>query len=216
MEAATSGRTNRGLYAGLAAGTAGAVVLATVGLLLDDHLPLVDVWALDVLRTTQGEPAYTVVTAVSDGLGAVCVGGAAAAIAWLVWQAPRHAWRLALGYVLLFLLLAGSAELLKAVFARPHPVGMADWSFPSAHVAIVATATLITVGILGRLITRWRRHLVMLAVIVVAVIAVTRVWLGEHHVTDVVATAAGYAGLGYAGLRLLDTWLVARSVDRAP
>jgi undecaprenyl-diphosphatase len=89
-------------------------------------------------------------------------------------------------------------QILKRVVARPRPCGpdghllaLVDppdpFSFPSGHAA-AATAVAAT-------LTRWDPRLGLLVLPVAAAVAVSRVRLRVHHVSDVLAGAA----LGLAG-----------------
>jgi undecaprenyl-diphosphatase len=78
------------------------------------------------------------------------------------------------------------------------------YSFPSSH-ALSSTATYLTVALLTmrRLRRRWLGKLVIAATsLLVLVIGVTRLYVGAHYVSDVVAGWAG--GLGVA---LVCAWL---------
>ena len=96
------------------------------------------------------------------------------------------------------------------------------YSFPSSH-ALSSTATYLTIALLAarRLRRRWTRILVVVgSALLVFVIGVTRLYVGAHYLSDVVAGWAG--GLGVA---LLCAWLderwaapheALRSADRGP
>ncbi len=117
-----------------------------------------------------------------------------------------------------------SMELLKQVLQRPRPtdqlVGAAGWSFPSGHSTdaaawwLTAAAAALWVG--GARWVRWQRALVGVAAVLVAVVVgVTRVYLGVHHPTDVLA---GWS-LGIVWAWLIVVTLLGRSVEppvRAP
>jgi membrane-associated phospholipid phosphatase len=146
------------------------------------------VTAMQALSTLGSAPAYVVVF-----LAVVC---------WLLWRRRR---RLA-AYVVVSLV--GSAllnEVVKRLVDRarpvlPHPVARAaGWSFPSGHAqsAVVAYTVLLIVFVplVGAVL---RRLLVAFAVVMVLAIGFSRVALGVHFVSDVLA---GYA-LGAA-------WVVA-------
>jgi membrane-associated phospholipid phosphatase len=106
----------------------------------------------------------------------------------------------------------GIGELLKRAFERPRPplvdpavhplVAVPDsYSMPSGHAA-TAFAAAVAVGLFHRRLRWW---LFALA----ALVALSRVWLGVHYLTDVIAGAA----LGTAVAVAL--WLVARSAVSA-
>jgi undecaprenyl-diphosphatase len=105
-------------------------------------------------------------------------------------------------------------SLLKFSFARPRPelvshlVDVNSFSFPSGH-ATMATVTYLTLGVLlARVQQRRRMKLYLLAVasILVFIVGFTRVYLGVHWPTDVLA---GWClGTAWAlGCWLVATWL---------
>lgn len=84
---------------------------------------------------------------------------------------------------------------LKAAFARPRPTivpplaVVGSTSFPSGH-SMIAAAVYLTLGaLLARTTTRWRLRIYYLgaALLMTAVIGVTRVYLGVHYPSDVLA-----------------------------
>lgn len=93
---------------------------------------------------------------------------------------------------------------LKLLFGRARPllwervVDVGQYSFPSGHAMI----SLVTFGMIGYLLSnqfpRWRSGIIGLTIVLVAGIGLSRMYLGVHWPTDIVA---GYA----AGL----VWLVA-------
>lgn len=120
---------------------------------------------------------------------------------------------------LAFAATAGGAVLsivLKGVFARPRPElvphlsYVATSSFPSGH-SMLAAVTYLTLGaLLARLVERWRLKLyfVAVAVLLAGLVGASRVYLGVHYPTDVLAGWS--AGLAWA----VGCWLVARYLQR--
>lgn len=186
----------------LAAGLIGATLLLLGGLLLADRVPAVDQWGLDTMRVASDGPMEPIIHALSDGLWIAAMAGCIASLGWLLWRGRRRALGPALGSVAVFLVLAPSSELLKDLFGRPHPVEPLEYSFPSTHVTMVTVSVVIAAAIGARLAPQWRRFTVAVAFAAILVTAATRVLLGEHHLTDVAVTAAGYAGLGLLGVTL--------------
>lgn len=86
-------------------------------------------------------------------------------------------------------------DLLKDFFARerptivPHLMGASDPSFPSGHTMISATFYPTIAELFGRLVQRRRLrfYLLGLGVFVAALVGFTRIYLGVHYPTDVVA-----------------------------
>jgi undecaprenyl-diphosphatase len=109
-------------------------------------------------------------------------------------------------------------ELVKAVMARARPdlldpiVVERGFSFPSGH----STLSMAAYGILAVLVTRTRlprglrATVVVVLAVLVALIGLSRVWLGVHFPTDVLAgwTTGALVVAGYAALT--------RGVSRAP
>jgi len=133
-----------------------------------------------------------------------------AAVSGFLWLAQkRGAMWLVLASTIGGLLLS---SLLKYYFARPRPdivPHLADVdtaSFPSGHSMMSAVAYLTLGALLGRLVTRPLLKLYFLAVacLLTGLVGVSRVYLGVHYPTDVLA--GWLAGLVWATF----CWLVAR------
>lgn len=122
--------------------------------------------------------------------------------------------------------IAGGAvlsELLKHVFARPRPelvahlVDVQTMSFPSGH-AMSSAVTFLTLGaLLTRVQGRWRLKIysLSLAIFLTILVGLSRVYLGVHWPTDVLA--GWFAGAAWAmGCWLLATWLQSRGQIEPP
>jgi membrane-associated phospholipid phosphatase len=105
----------------------------------------------------------------------------------------RHAPRLA-GWLVLTVLLTDPLDTLikdSVARARPHfahPVlTLTSYSFPSGHAfgSIVGVGALLLVG-LPMVRPSWRRPLIALGVVIVALVGYARVGLGVHYLSDVV------------------------------
>ena len=118
----------------------------------------------------------------------------------------------------LFLSLAGgsiASTLLKQLFARPRPdlVAHADRvftsSFPSAHAMVATVAWLTLAAITVRFVPRrsLRRFIMTMACIIAIIVGASRVYLGVHWPSDVLA---GWAvGTAWAGC----AWLTAHYLE---
>jgi undecaprenyl-diphosphatase len=134
-------------------------------------------------------------------------------IGFLFLSGKRHAmWLTLIATVGAVLLTAG----LKASIGRPRPEvvphlqHVTSSSFPSGH-SILATAVYLTLGaLLAREVSplRMRVYVLSAAVVVTMLVGVSRVLLGVHYPTDVLAGCA--AGLAWS----LTCWLVARYLQR--
>jgi undecaprenyl-diphosphatase len=121
--------------------------------------------------------------------------------------------------VFVTLAVAGGAvleTLLKLGFARPRPelvshlVDVTSFSFPSGH-ATMATITYLTLGVLVARVQDRRRmklYLLAVAILVALIVGISRVYLGVHWPTDVLA--GWCVGAAWA----LACWLVATWLQR--
>lgn len=116
---------------------------------------------------------------------------------------------------LLVIAVGGSALLsvaLKAGFDRPRPdlvphaAEVYRASFPSGH-AMVGATTYLTLGVLSARLQRYRRTallIIALAVLISVLVGVSRVYLGVHYPSDVLA--GWIAGAVWAQLCALAAW----------
>lgn len=182
-----------GLGGVLAAGVLSAVFLAMVAARWPP-LEAADTAVLEAANSTVSgsSRAVSVLHVLTD------LGGAEAA--WLLlsltvaWLLVRRLRRLAVYVAATGLGAAVLAPGIKAIIGRARPVvdiaitSAPGPSFPSGH----ALGSTVTYGVLLLVFlpaapARWRRPLVLSAVALVAVVGVTRVALGVHHPSDVVA-----------------------------
>jgi undecaprenyl-diphosphatase len=167
---------------------------------VDPADPLGPAWLEHVMRDITSLGSFTVVTLVTLG-----------AIGYLLIDGKRAAALFVLTAV------AGGAvlsELLKHVFARPRPdlvahlVDVQTLSFPSGH-AMLSAVTFLTLGaLLTRVQSRKRlkAYLLSVAILLTLLIGASRVYLGVHWPTDVLA--GWCAGAAWAmGCWVLATWL---------
>jgi undecaprenyl-diphosphatase len=106
----------------------------------------------------------------------------------------RRAWWTAAWLVTAVVLVTPLTTLLKELFGRVRPdfaeggVRYESLSFPSGHSSGIAT--LVTAGLIlawPLLAARARRWLLAVGVLLVVLVGLTRIWLGVHYLSDVVA-----------------------------
>ena len=108
------------------------------------------------------------------------------------------------------------STLLKSAFARPRPSVVPHLSmvytssFPSGHSMLSATVFLTLGALLGRFVKpfRLKAYFLIIALVLTLLVGVSRVYMGVHYPTDVLAGWA--AGLAWA----LICWLVARHLQK--
>lgn len=154
---------------------------------------------LQSLRTAWGNRLMVAITEMGDG--AVTTSVTLAVLSWLLW---RRVWRAAAYW----LTAVGGAAILTPIIKRsvnwPRPTdlysGWDAFSFPSGH----ATINTVLYGFLGFLVARElpprrRAWVIGAACVLVALISVSRLYLGAHWLADVTAGIA----IGTAWVMLL-------------
>lgn len=132
--------------------------------------------------------AWTVVT----GLGAGPVLSAVGVVAALV-LASRRRWAAAAGLLASLVAVFVSWGVLRLVVARPRPGGglvetATATGFPSGHAANTAAAATLALGVLGpALAYHGRVVLAVLGTSFALTVGISRVVLGVHHLSDVLA-----------------------------
>lgn len=180
-----------------------------------------DTWAIESLRRTD-DPATPVgpswvheagrdLTALGGSI--VMIGVTLAVIGYLLLVRKYHAiWLVVAATAGAMILTWG----LKELFARerpdnvPHLSIVHSPSFPSGH-AMIASAVYLTLGVLMAQLVPQRRvklYFLTLALLTAFFVGVSRVYMGVHYPTDVLAGWTG--GLVWALL----CWLVARYLQR--
>jgi undecaprenyl-diphosphatase len=133
---------------------------------------------------------------------------------WLLWQRrPRIALFVAataLGSSLLNT--AVKAAVSRARPVLPHPVETSGgWSFPSGHAqGAIVTYLLVLIAVLPVLHGVWRRAAVAVAVVMVAGIGFSRIALGVHFLSDVIAGYALGAGWVAVAAAVFGVWRIDR------
>lgn len=130
---------------------------------------------------------------------------------WLVWQ-RRFSTAVAIGGIFLFAKLLETG--LKLTFERarpsvvPHFQDAGGYSFPSGHtMTAVITYGLLAAVLVGQLSGRARYVPPVLATLIIAAVGFSRIYLGVHYLTDVLAgtlVAGACLILAVAALHLLD------------
>lgn len=170
----------------------GLIALAniTFGLVARHAFFNADLSIFNLMREMRNAPADEImITLTMLGDGLVMLPLAVAMVLWLIWHKSYRAAAAAT-----IALVAGKifVPLLKEVIQRPRPIslygGAEAFSFPSGH----ATMAALTFGILAVLVShsmgRWGRSLVYaICAIIVVAIAYSRVYLGAHWLSDVLA-----------------------------
>lgn len=160
----------------------------------------------ELLRLINGGLAHPALDAAMVGLTIVGLAYVWVWIALPLWRRGNH--RDALDFLLLFAAVELVTWALKVAVDRPRATGLRvvlpsllaplDPSFPSGH----ASRAFAAAGLLGQRLRRWRWPLYALA----SGIGFSRIYLGLHYPSDVLAGAL--LGLGAAALylRLADRW----------
>lgn len=189
--------------AALAASSSGLIVLA-FAVVQDAPLVRLDTAVFEWLQRGRDAAVDTVMVAITEMGGArVTVTLGLAVFAWLAW---RRAWAPALYWAVALIGARACVVALKVGFERARPAsiygGVESFSFPSGH----ATSSMVTFGFLAFLLCvrqRWRLRIpvLVLASTLIAAIGLSRLYLGMHWLSDVLA---GYS-LGLAWIVLLAT-----------
>ena len=116
-----------------------------------------------------------------------------------VWWLVTRRWRDPALLVAAMLLAVAVSTAIKALVGRPRPPEMSmsvpgvetSASFPSGHTIGAATLVLVLAYLVARSRRTWRATVVwaVVSVVVIVVVAATRLYLGYHFVTDVLAGA---------------------------
>lgn len=207
----------RAVLPGLLLTTAG--VVAFVGVLDQflerDDIYLVDQPVLDWLVGVRTEWLTTVLTWITNAFGPVIL-PILVAVAAVAWGKVSRGWTDPALLVSAMVMSTGIAMVVKLIVARPRPAeslqvipGLEEsYSFPSGHTTGAATLVFVTAYLL------WRRHRggrafawwVLASLAIIAIVGGSRLYLGYHFVTDVLAGAC--LGLTTLGLVVAaDHWL---------
>ncbi|TMD64336.1 MAG: phosphatase PAP2 family protein [Chloroflexi bacterium] len=167
-----------------------AVITALIGIGVRAWAPGVDVQVLQAIALHRSSSLTSVAQIVSDaGSFALLAPLSIAFVLLRRWKRPADD-------IALVVIAAGSAALpsvVKLIVARPRPTiehlsHLTSLSFPSEHTTQAAAIYLTIAILLSRDLNRgWRELVVVLAVLIALAVAWSRVYLGVHFPTDVIA-----------------------------
>ena len=173
-----------GVFVGL------AIVTALVGIGVHFWAPGFDVQILEAIAASRSPTWTSIAQVVSDaGSFALLAPLAVAFVLLRRWKRPADD-------IALVVIAAGSAALpsaVKLIVARPRPTiehlsHLTSLSFPSEHTTQAAAIYLTIAILLSRGLNRgWRELVIVLAALIALAVAWSRVYLGVHYPTDVIA-----------------------------
>lgn len=212
------GRSGLLLLLGLLAGL-GALALfgALTDQVLEQDAERLDNTILTILRLFESPE----LTAVAQGLSALGTEVLAVfLLVLLIALAVQQRWGAVLGLLLVTFGAQMLNSVLKELFHRTRPAPLADpladlipgqaFSFPSGHAMVAAAFYLFVAYLSWRLLPGcWRLFSVSLFLAIIGLIGLSRLYLGVHYLTDVVA---GYlAGFFWTDAVIVSGWLLAHS-----
>jgi membrane protein DedA with SNARE-associated domain/membrane-associated phospholipid phosphatase len=199
------------LFAGVLIGASWALMAVLEDVFTRDTLMRADssvFHLLQGLRTPAGDAVMIALTELGDA--AVMLPLIVIVLGWLLWS---RAWRAAAYWLAAVAFGGGLTLALKAGFHLPRPAplyeGLSSFAFPSGHAAM----SVVIYGFLGVLIGRGisprsRVALASTALLLVSLIAFSRLYLGAHWLSDVL----GGLAFGTAWVALLAIAYLRRSV----
>ncbi|PFG36048.1 undecaprenyl-diphosphatase [Flavimobilis soli] len=163
-----------------------------------DDVWLVDQPVLEWLADNRVPWLTSIATGVTNTFGPTIL-PVLVAVGCGAWWAVSKRWRDPALLVAAMLLAVSVSTAIKALVGRPRPpeVSMSvpgvetSASFPSGHTIGAATLVLVLAYLVARSRRTWRATVVwaVVSVVVIVVVAATRLYLGYHFVTDVLAGA---------------------------
>lgn len=178
------------LFAALFVAGAVALLDVLVGITARNAFSDTDVSVFNLMREMRNAPAdELMITLTMLGDSVVLVAMVVVMVVWLAWH---RAYRAAIAAAIAIFAGKLFVPLIKLVIQRERPIdlynGAESFSFPSGH----ATMSALIFGVLAVLVShamgRWGRSLVYsISSVLVVAIAYSRVYLGAHWFTDVVA-----------------------------
>jgi membrane-associated phospholipid phosphatase len=186
------------------------VLFLLLGVAVAGHPLGVDLAVADGLQGWWRGPAGRIASVVSDAFGMVLpdVFAIALVVAMvLCWYRGLRRERDILLRTLPVLLLCRLVSVVgKPLFLRARPRVYAEFSYPSGHVVAVASTGLVAVLLCVWLKPRLARPTALAFACITVLVAVTRLVLGVHWLTDTIGAVLGVLGaglLGAAAVRLL-------------
>lgn len=179
---------------------------------------------LDRLSRQHTPVGDAVALAVNVGFGAwgsLVITLGIAVVLWIVRRSPWDGLRFALFVGVTW----GAVELVKQVVQRPRPSAAdsyaslvkepASWSYPSGHTAFATALGLALVVVAVRMgaSRTWVRAAVVFTVVIALVTAWSRMYLGVHHLSDVLMSMVLVPCVALAVYRV-EEWFVARAHRR--
>lgn len=167
-----------------------AVIVVLIGLMLAavPAIGAAEVSFDQQLRTLLDPAALQIASGIGvilEPVGGLAFLSAIGAVLW--WRADRLA-------AVRFVVIAGvswlSVEPVKLLVQRPRPVlpgvhqMMESWSYPSGHVALI---TALVLGLVAVTDAKGRAQVAAVGTVLVIVVATSRLALGVHYLTDVLA-----------------------------
>jgi len=161
------------------------------------HAPVVelDAWVMDWMQRHRVDALTGAMVAVTHANSLAAIGAWSAAFALVLWRMRERYWILTLVAAV-----AGGMVLngvLKLAYERARPGGdvlvhLSTFSFPSGHTAAATTFYgVLAAFLVSRYGEPWKRTaFVLAAVLAVATVAFSRIYLGAHYPSDVVAAAS--------------------------
>jgi len=188
-----------------------AVGVFAFGAVLDQFLDRNDIYLLDQpalnwLVSIRTEWLTTVLTWITNAFGPVVL-PIVVGVACAVWARATRRWRDPVLLVCAMVMSTAIAALVKMIVHRPRPAAdlqvipglETSFSFPSGHTTGAATLVLVTAYLVWRHHRGGRQFLAWMgaSVIIVVLVGGSRLYLGYHFVTDVLAGASlGVVTLG--------------------
>jgi len=215
----------RALVPGVALAGLGVLAFAEVldNLIDRDDIFVIDRPVLDALASVRTPWLTTLMTWVTNAFGPVILPILVAA-GCAIWAGVTRRWRDPALLVAAMVVSTGIAAIVKLIVARPRPPETlqvvpgfeTSFSFPSGHTTGAATLVLVVSFLLWRRHHTWRALAgwLVASALIIALVGGTRLYLGYHFATDVIAGAC----LGVTTLGLVvaaSRWLEWRDEARA-